>query len=138
MANSAAYDRIKRETLTLVSRIPAGYVSTHGDIGRQLAVQTRHVAHILAELDATERDTTPWWRIVAQGGAIGRHTWRDDQIARLKKDGITLSGAGIVQDMADRRVKDLSNPPAVPLARPGHTTAGGSGRSRGMKSHPSG
>lgn len=135
MANSPAYFRIKSDVLALVARIPAGYVSSHGDIGRHLAVQARHVANILAALDELEHETVPWWRVVADGGAIGRHKRRDDQIARLKQDAVPLSGVGIVQEMADRRVKDLAAPPTAPLQRGAATAAGGPRRSRGIKSH---
>jgi methylated-DNA-protein-cysteine methyltransferase-like protein len=136
MANSAAYARIKSELVSIVASIPAGYVSTHGAMGRHLAVYSRHVAYILATLDEMERETIPWWRVVADGGAIGRHQRRDDQMARLRQDGVPLSGVGIVQELAERRVSDLSAPPAAPFPRRSDPAAAGPSRSRGMKSHP--
>lgn len=137
MANPPAFTHVKSSIVALVSRIPAGYVATHGDIGRHLALFPRHVVTVLAALDETESRTIPWWRVVADGGAIGRHPRRDEQMARLREDGVPLSGAGIVQELAERRVTNLSAPPAAPFERRADPAgAAAPSRSRGMKSHP--
>ncbi len=136
MPHAPAYQRIKRDTLAILAGVPAGFVTTHGDIGRHIAVFPGHIAALVAQLDEAERETVPWWRLVADGGAIGRHAWRDQQIAHLKADGIVLSPVGIVQDLAERRVKDLAAPP-VAIAKP--ADAGPSAklsRSRGMLGKP--
>jgi methylated-DNA-protein-cysteine methyltransferase related protein len=129
--------RIKADVLAIVRRIPAGRVATHGQIGRHLAVIPRHIATVLITLDAADRAATPWWRVVADGGAIGRHALRDDQMARLRVDGVVLSPVGIVQDLDVRRVASLTAQrsgmshqpePALPTAP--------LSRSRGIKGKP--
>ncbi len=134
MTHPLSTTRMQREIQAALAAVPAGYVTTAGDIGRHLAIQTRHVEHILAGLDETDR-TTPWWRVVADGGAVGRHTRRDAQIALLRSDGVPLSPAGIVQELVDRRVKNLTSPPAAAFAHPLTQPGAQPTRSRGMKSH---
>jgi alkylated DNA nucleotide flippase Atl1 len=137
MANSAMFQRIKSDTLAVVARVPVGRVTTHGDLGRFLDVPAQHVVMILAALDDREREMIPWWRAVADGGAVGRYARRDDQIARLRNDGITLSPVGIVQDLADRRVKDLASPPPAIAVSADAIGAAKPSRSRGMYGKPS-
>jgi methylated-DNA-protein-cysteine methyltransferase related protein len=135
MAVSAAYARIKTDVVAIVVKIPAGRVVTHGAISRHLKVFARHVAYILATLDAGERETVPWWRVVADGGAVGRHQRRDDQMLRLKREGCAVAPAGIVQDFSERVVLDLAAPLAAMPERP-MTPDGKPSRSRGMKGRP--
>ena len=138
--SSPAYDRIKAEVLAIASRIPPGRVSTHGQIGTHLKVFSRHIAHLVTALDERDRAATPWWRVVADGGAVGRHRHRDEQIQRLKHDGVVVSPAGIVQDLQSRLMKNLSAPlPGAPL--PGASTrpenqAPVKPRIRGMRAKP--
>ena len=135
MAGSVAYARIKADVITIVAEIPAGRLATHGAIGRHLAVVPRHVAYVLSMLNDMERETIPWWRVVADGGAIGRHQRRDDQMQRLKQEGCAVAPAGFVQDFAARVIADVTAPGAA--IQPTPTTADGKpARSRGMKSHP--
>ena len=139
MAGPPANARIRRDVMSVVETIPAGRVSTHGDIGRRLAIAPRLVASILSMLGDSERETVPWWRVVADGGAIGRHRWRDAQIARLRAEGIPVAPAGIVRELAERRVRSLgaSKPPARPKPAPAPEAAPTPrSRARGMKSHP--
>ena len=137
MANAAAFQRIKRDTLAIVGKVPVGFVTTHGDVGRQIDVLPRHIATILATLDDIERETVSWWRVVADGGAVGRHNRRDDQITRLQADGIVLSPVGIVQDLADRRDKDFAAPPSGIVKPPDPAPGVKPSRSRGMLGKPS-
>lgn len=137
MPSSSTSARETSDLLATIQRVPAGYVSTHSDIARHLTADPRRVAHILATLDEQQRQTVPWWRVVADGGAIGRHALREEQMARLRADGVPVSSAGIAQELADRRVKDLDAPPAGPFAlRAEGTSTNQPSRSRGMKSHP--
>ena len=138
MPNPAGSGRNTSQLLALVSGIPTGYVCTHGALGRRSALQPRHVAHVLAPLGDADRAICPWWRVVADGGAIGRHVLRDEQIARLAGDGVPLSAAGIVQELAARRIDDLDAPPTSPFASPAAGAEAARSRSRGMKSHPAG
>jgi methylated-DNA-protein-cysteine methyltransferase related protein len=135
MAGSVAYARIKGDVIAIVTKIPAGRLATHGAIGQYLAVFPRHVAYVLATLDDLERETVPWWRVVADGGAIGRHQRRDDQMQRLKAEGCAVAPVGIVQDFAERVIRDVANPPTVPL-EPSTTSDGKPARSRGMRGRP--
>jgi methylated-DNA-protein-cysteine methyltransferase related protein len=135
MAGSVAYARIKADVIAIVSKIPTGRLATHGAIGRHLSVVPRHVAYVLATLNEIERETVPWWRVVADGGAIGRHQRRDDQMQRLKREGCAVAPAGIVQDFRERVVADVTTPGAAMTPIP-VTADGKPARSRGMKSHP--
>ncbi len=107
MAGSDAYTRIKADVMAIAMRIPLGRVVTHKQIGAHLRVMPRHVAYILATLDDGDREGVPWWRVVADGGAVGRHLRRDEQMQRLRSDGVVLSPVGIVQDLAERWVADI-------------------------------
>jgi alkylated DNA nucleotide flippase Atl1 len=127
-------DRLTRDVLSLVGGIPGGYVATHQQIATIVKAAPRHVATLLAGLDDDTRARLPWWRVVADGGAIGRHLLRDEQMTRLRADGVVLSPVGIVQDLAARRVPDLTRPPATPFALP---AAGTASRARGSRDKPS-
>jgi alkylated DNA nucleotide flippase Atl1 len=135
MSKAATAASFKRDILEIAARVPAGRVATHGQIGRHLNVAPPFVASVLAMLDERERETTPWWRIVADGGAIGRNPRRDDHVARLQAEGVLVSPAGIVQDIASRRMGSLDAPrpgvqPRADQAIPVQ------GRARGMKDKP--
>lgn len=130
---SGAHARIKSDVLALVARVPAGYVVTHKQIGDHLKVSPQHVANVIAGLDDRDRTIVPWWRVVADGGAIGRHPKRDEHFQRLTVEGNVLSPVGIVQDLAARRVADVANPPKE--ARKVDVAARPS-RARGMRDKP--
>ena len=74
----------------------------------------------------------PWHRVTADGGAVGRHARREEQIRRLQAEGIAVSQGGFVQDFARIAILDLSVPMPTPVAQ----TAGPLSRSRGMKDGP--
>jgi methylated-DNA-protein-cysteine methyltransferase related protein len=135
MAGSAAYARIKADVLAIVAKIPEGRLVTHGAIGRHLGVDPRHIVNVMAILDTADRASAPWWRVVADGGAIGRHGLRDDQIARLRADGVPVAPAGVAQEVATRAVTDFAK--TVPAIAKPETADGKPSRSRGMKTHPS-
>lgn len=129
--------RLRADLVALLARIPRGYVAAIGDVSRHLSAYQPHVTQVLAHIDSTEEQPAPWWRVVADGGAVGRHPRREEQMARLREDGIIVSAAGIVQEMTERRVKDLASPPGAPFGRV-EERAGElrPARSRGMKRHP--
>ena len=139
MARSAAFTRIKSETLAIVRSLPPGRIATFDAIGVALNVAPRHVATILATLSDGEREIVPWHRVVAKGGAIGRGAHRDAQSARLVREGVPVSPAGIVQDLAHRVIspadaaKSGLRKSAV-IAEPPPSAP--SSRSRGMKDRP--
>ncbi len=134
--------RPKAELLSLLRKVPVGYVTTAEGLAAEIAVAAPLVVTILAQLSEDERDFTPWHRVVAKGGGIGRGPHRDEQFARLVREGVTVSPAGIVQDLARHMLNTLdhtsltkaahnaSRADALPqLPKPG-------GRSRGMKLRP--
>jgi methylated-DNA-protein-cysteine methyltransferase-like protein len=118
-----------------LAKVPAGRVVTIDVLARHLAINRPETLGLVAAQRELAAGALPWHRVVAEGGAIGRHRHRDRHMARLRAEGVPVSPAGIVDGLADRAVKDLSQPapgqhaPATPSAPPG--------RSRGMKSHPS-
>ena len=102
----------------------------------KIALASLLVVTMLAQLDEDERDLVPWHRVVAKGGAIGWGPRRDQHFARLVREGVMVSPAGIVQDLARHMLNALDDasltkaadtPPQAP--KPG-------GRSRGMKQRP--
>ena len=123
----------------LLDKIPGGRVAAISTIADELALAPRAVETMLRRLGAAGETALPWHRIVADGGAIGRHALRDVQIARLKAEGVPVSPAGIVQEFGARRMANF--------AEGGHAgpTAGakveaaapGPSRSRGMIGQPS-
>jgi methylated-DNA-protein-cysteine methyltransferase related protein len=137
MARSAAFTRIKTDVLTIVRALPTGRVTTFDALGRHLDVEPRHIAYILAMLGEHEREIVPWHRVVAKGGAIGRGPHRDQQFAKLVREGVMVSPAGIVQDLDRVAVKDIKAPPPGITKRPeGIKPPAPLSRSRGMKDRP--
>lgn len=122
--------------LSLVRAVPTGRVTTFDILAEKLGEPPALVQARLARLTEDERDLVPWHRVVAKGGAIGRGPHRDQQFARLVREGVQVLPAGIVHDMprflvtfdalSPERQKRLETPPqpSQPLSR-----------SRGMKSH---
>jgi methylated-DNA-protein-cysteine methyltransferase-like protein len=142
MAKSPAFARIKSDVLAIVAALPKGRVASAADLGRQIDVPARHVAYILTTLEERERAVTPWWRVVADGGAIGRHKRRDDQIAGLRRDGVTVSAAGVVADFAARRLTVFEAAPSGVTRRPARPIGSSNDlseaprRARGSKAAP--
>ncbi|MGE0052779.1 MAG: MGMT family protein [Hyphomicrobium sp.] len=134
--------------LALLRALPAGRVTTPEVIAATLDTAPALVVGAIARLSEDERDMAPWHRVVASGGAIGRGPWREAQFARLVREGICISPAGIVQDMGRVLLADLSDLPAK-TGKSGHHFAVQSEpeqprpaapvhRSRGMKDRPGG
>ena len=119
---AACPGRTSRTTRTLAKRMISRVIQirkfatrSNRDMNANLriitpAVMPRHIATILANLDDDERDRVPWYRVVADGGAIGRHRHRDEQIARLRADGLPVSAAGIVGGMEAAMLANLPKP----------------------------
>ena len=93
----------------VVRRVPAGSVTTYGDVGAALGSSrvARHVGHALAALPARRGDV-PWFRVVSARGAIsfapadprGR-----EQVRRLSRDGIEVDSLGRIVDFRVRRFR---------------------------------
>lgn len=139
---------LRGRLMALLAAIPAGRVTTPEAIAAQLDVAPAWVRTSIAQLSEDELQMVPWHRVVAVGGAIGRGPWQETQFARLVREGITVSPAGIVQDMGRVLLDDLANLPRFPAGRTqsshtSPTTQEGVSpmalnRSRGMKDRPGG
>jgi methylated-DNA-protein-cysteine methyltransferase-like protein len=137
MAAPQAERRIRSEMLILVRAIPQGAVATVDLIAARLGVIPTLVSTLLANLTEDEREAAPWYRVVAKGGAIGRGPHRDAQFAKLVREGMQVSPAGIVQDMGCVAVTNF-DPPSPKSAKGPDTTPPQAplSRSRGMKDRP--
>lgn len=127
----------KPKLLTLLRRVPSGRVTTPDILADEIGIPPPVVHAMLTRLTEEERDLVPWHRVIAKGGAIGRGPHRDQQFARLVREGLPVSPAGIVQDLArvltttfDTPPLDRQQLPDVPPEPPKPQS-----RSRGMKSH---
>lgn len=139
MVRPPAERRVASEMLALIAAIPAGRVATTDALARRLNVIPTVIATLLNGLTTDERDTVPWYRVVAKGGAIGRGPHRDAQFAKLVREGVPMSPAGIVQDMARIAIAEFAAgakmaargtaPPPIGATAP-------ASRSRGMKDRP--
>lgn len=139
MPSPPAERRMTHDVLALVAAVPPGRVVTIDLLAGRVGIISTVVITLINGLTEDERDSVPWHRVVAKGGAIGRGPHRDAQFARLVREGVPVSPAGIVQDMARIAVTELIVPagparqkeaaaavaPAAPLSR-----------SRGMKDRP--
>lgn len=73
--------------LDIVAAVPAGTVSTYGDIAARAGSRSpRFVGRVLADLSD---DDTPWHRIVRADGRPAAHL-RDEQCARLRAEGVPV------------------------------------------------
>lgn len=123
--------------LILVRAIPPGRVATLAALAEASGLAPALVATTLARLSDDERQTVPWHRVVANGGAIGRGAWREAQFAKLVREGIAVSPAGVVQDLERALMSDFDGRPAAqPLAGAGTPQPQPKERSRGMKDRP--
>lgn len=134
--------RLERDLLALIQAVPRGRVATTDALAAHLKTHQPVISTLLNHLTEEERDASPWHRVVAKGGAIGRGANSDAQFVRLLREGVPVSPAGVVQDL-DRlaiAVAALANLAAIkPRAPAGEeppplTPA----RSRGMKDRPGG
>lgn len=122
----------KADLLKLLRDIPVGRVASPEVLASELRVPLPLVMTLMAQLSEDERDIAPWHRVVAKGGAIGRGLHRDQQFARLVREGVMVSPAGIVQDLARHMISSFHD-----VNLPVDGEAGKSGaRSRGMKQRP--
>ncbi|MCA8966618.1 MAG: MGMT family protein, partial [Planctomycetes bacterium] len=88
---------------TLVRAVPAGAVTTYGDVAAALGSKNvaRQVGWALAALP--DDSDVPWWRVVAAGGQLPRDGAAAARHRRaLAADGVHCS-AGRVADFASRR-----------------------------------
>jgi alkylated DNA nucleotide flippase Atl1 len=97
----------REQVYAVVCRVPAGSVTTFGDVAGQLGLRSvaRQVGFALAALPA-DRTDVPWHRVVTARGAPsvrGSGSPEPEQIARLAADGVMLDASGRVEQFAARR-----------------------------------
>ncbi len=135
-------DRSTTLLLSLLRKIPLGFVTSPESLAAEIGVPAPRRVAMLTRLTEDERDLVSWHRVVARGGGIGRGPHRDQQFARLVREGVTVSPAGIVQDLARHMLTsldDVSLTKAAQYATPADAlpqAAKPGGRSRGMKLRP--
>jgi methylated-DNA-protein-cysteine methyltransferase-like protein len=91
----------------VVAQVPAGRVTTYGDVAARLGLRTaaRQVGYALAALP-DGRDDVPWHRVVNAKGELSR---RSDggpsarQRRKLQREGVEVTPDGRVRAFAGRR-----------------------------------
>lgn len=86
----------------VVRRIPAGSVSTYGDVAEALGRRSvaRHVGYALAALAAGS--DVPWHRVLNGSGRVS-NAEPERQRRRLRAEGVTFDRGGRVAEFAARR-----------------------------------
>ncbi len=127
-----------KRLVDLVKQIPAGHVTTLGILAQAMRLPPRRIAHLLSLLDGDARAGLPWWRVVADGGAIGRHPHRAEQIERLRADGVPVAPVGIVRELVERRWAVFGETARAGAAQgqPVEPVPAPRSRARATKNHP--
>lgn len=99
MPPTPADRQLRADLLAALALIPQGRVASVDLIAAKVRAPLPTVLRLLAELTEDERQLVPWHRAVRRGGAIGWGPHREAHFARLLREGIPVSPAGIVQDM---------------------------------------
>lgn len=105
LAIKATYTRMNADILRVVCAIPAGRVTTVDAISQFLGVSARHVTYLLARRFDLERENSPWHRVLAHRGAIGRvlcDAHGRTQAELLAAEGVNVGYRGRVDDFAAR------------------------------------
>src|SRR3569833_3152832 len=89
----------KAQLLSLVRRIPLGRVASFEAIADELKIPAALALTMLTQMGEDDRELVPRHRVVAKGGAIGRGPHRDQQFARLVREGVLDSPAGLEQGL---------------------------------------
>lgn len=92
---------IRTGVLGLVAAIPEGRFTTYGTLARRLGVNPRHVASVLARLEAEESASLPWHRVVAAEGRLSQgmaEDLRGEQRKRLEQEGFAIDARGFIVD----------------------------------------
>jgi methylated-DNA-protein-cysteine methyltransferase-like protein len=101
MPKSSAFIQIKAGVIEITANIPMARITTYSAIGEHLNVMPRHVAYILTTLSLEEKLELPWYRVVAEKGAISLSRLTDRhyaQIEYLKAEGVQFTAKNHVVD----------------------------------------
>ncbi len=96
-ASRTSMDQFLTQIFVVIHRIPAGKVSTYGEIAKMAGYPgyARHVGKALSNLP--QGSTLPWFRVINSAGKI---SLQGDSFTRQKKqlerDGIKVSDSGRV------------------------------------------
>lgn len=105
LAIKATYTRMNNDILAVVRAIPAGRLTTVDAISQFLDVPSRHVHYLLARRYDPDREMSPWHRVIANRGAIGRVLYDArgrSQAELLAAEGIEVGYRGKVAEFAAR------------------------------------
>jgi len=105
LAIKATYTRMNNDILAVVRAIPVGRITTVDAISEYLRVPARHVHYLLARRYDLERESAPWYRVVAHRGAIGRALYDArgrSQAELLSAEGVDVGYRGKVTAFAAR------------------------------------
>ena len=85
----------ERRVLTIVSRIPAGRVTTYGDVARMAGKPgaARAVGNLLRQAD---RPGLPYHRVIAAGGGLGGYSSLPLKRSLLSAEGLTVTPRRVV------------------------------------------
>jgi O-6-methylguanine DNA methyltransferase len=85
----------ERKVLTIVSRIPAGRVTTYGDVARMAGRPgaARAVGNIMQQ---ASRPGLPYHRVIGAGGALGGYSSLSLKRALLAAEGLTVTPRRVV------------------------------------------
>jgi O-6-methylguanine DNA methyltransferase len=85
----------ERRVLTIVSRIPAGRVTTYGDVARMAGKPgaARAVGNIMQQ---GARPGIPYHRVIAAGGALGGYSSLALKRSLLAAEGLTVTTSRVV------------------------------------------
>jgi methylated-DNA-protein-cysteine methyltransferase-like protein len=102
----------------VVRKIPAGRVTTFGDIAAELGLRSvaRQVGWALAALPP-DHDDVPWFRVVNAKGELSRRADGSpslEQVERLAADGVSVSASGRVEDFKRLRIGPPRGPEDLP------------------------
>jgi O-6-methylguanine DNA methyltransferase len=85
----------ERRVLTVVSRVPAGSVTTYGDVARLAGRPgaARAVGNIMRQAD---RPGLPYHRVIAAGGKLGGYSSLSLKRSLLVAEGLTVTPSRVV------------------------------------------
>jgi O-6-methylguanine DNA methyltransferase len=86
----------ERRVLTIVSRIPAGRVTTYGDVAR-LAGRPGAARAVGNILRAADRPGLPYHRVIAAGGALGGYSNLPLKRSLLAAEGLTVRPSRVLE-----------------------------------------
>ncbi|MBC2653690.1 MGMT family protein [Novosphingobium flavum] len=127
-ARSPAFARIQADVLAIVRSVPPGALVTFADVGGHLDVMPRHVAYILAMLAPAEQLGTPWHRAVPENGRLRRgagDALGASQADLLRAEGVAVTAAGVIANLAAHRCPVGGLPHGVPVQRRQDRPTGG-------------